>query len=58
MSPAQINALLQIGLLAIDTYASYQRGQLSEEELAQRWKDVRNRLDEANENWENAVKKS
>ena len=58
MNPEAVNTLLQVGLFAIETYAAHKDGEISDDEVAERWTQIRARLEDANVRWENAVKKS
>ena len=56
MKPETILALVQLGRFAIDAIEALQTGEMTEEEIAAEWAEVRSRLEQANTLWEQAGK--
>lgn len=54
MSAQQILALVQVGKFALEVVETYQQGDMTEEQLANAWQQLRDRLDDANTMWEEA----
>lgn len=54
MNLETLHALLQLGRFAMDAADRYSRGEMTDEEVAAEWQEIRDRLAGANAMWERA----